>query len=105
MSILKCPVCQGELNRVEKSYRCKNNHTFDMGKQGYVNLHMSNEKRSKRQTPVTMNMYAILEITISFRKVVVFELCILKHLTRNYPISLFVSSESLMGLRQEHFDS
>jgi 23S rRNA (guanine745-N1)-methyltransferase len=47
MSILKCPVCQDELNRIEKSYRCKNNHTFDMGKQGYVNLHMSNEKRSK----------------------------------------------------------
>jgi len=47
MSILKCPVCQDELNRIKKSYKCKNNHTFDMGKQGYVNLHMSNEKRSK----------------------------------------------------------
>ena len=46
-SILKCPVCGEKLNRVEKSYKCKNNHTFDMGKQGYVNLHMSNEKRSK----------------------------------------------------------
>ena len=47
MSILKCPVCGEKLNIVEKSYRCKNNHIFDMGKQGYVNLHMSNEKRSK----------------------------------------------------------
>ncbi len=46
-SVLKCPVCGEELNRVERSYKCTNNHTFDMGKQGYVNLHMSNEKRSK----------------------------------------------------------
>ena len=46
-SVLKCPVCGEELNRVERSYKCVNNHTFDMGKQGYVNLHMSNEKRSK----------------------------------------------------------
>jgi len=46
-SILKCPVCGEELNKIEKTYRCKNNHTFDMGKQWYVNLHMSNEKRSK----------------------------------------------------------
>jgi len=47
MSILRCPVCQEELNKTNKSYRCKKNHTFDMGKQGYVNLHMSNEKKSK----------------------------------------------------------
>ena len=47
MCILKCPVCQEKLKKNDKSYRCKNNHTFDMGKQGYVNLHMSNEKRSK----------------------------------------------------------
>ena len=45
--MLICPVCGEELNRIGKSYKCKNNHTFDMGKQGYVNLHMSNEKRSK----------------------------------------------------------
>ncbi len=46
-NILRCPVCQSELKRENKTYRCIKKHTFDIGKQGYVNLHMSNEKRSK----------------------------------------------------------
>lgn len=45
--ILKCPVCSNNLTQVGKTYRCEKNHTFDMGKQGYVNLHMAKEKRSK----------------------------------------------------------
>lgn len=42
-----CPVCKKELVRTEKTYRCENNHCFDMAKQGYLNLLLSNQKHSK----------------------------------------------------------
>lgn len=35
---MKCPVCLKKLNEAEKSFYCVNNHTFDRGKSGYVNL-------------------------------------------------------------------
>lgn len=34
----QCPLCQGALNLVDKTYRCVNNHCFDRAKEGYVNL-------------------------------------------------------------------
>lgn len=34
----KCPVCDGELELLGKSYVCKNRHTFDVSKEGYVNF-------------------------------------------------------------------
>lgn len=46
MSILICPICKGSLEREGRSYRCSKNHSFDMAKQGYVNLHISNKKNS-----------------------------------------------------------
>ena len=39
-----CPVCKKDLIRNEKT---ENNHSFDMGKQGYLNLLLSNQKHSK----------------------------------------------------------
>lgn len=41
---LICPVCSGALSRTDKSYRCENNHSFDIAKQGYVNLLTGNHK-------------------------------------------------------------
>lgn len=35
-----CPVCKNKLFRVENTYKCDNNHSFDIAKQGYVNLSM-----------------------------------------------------------------
>lgn len=46
MSILICPICKGSLERDGRTYRCSKNHSFDMAKQGYVNLHISNKKNS-----------------------------------------------------------
>jgi 23S rRNA (guanine745-N1)-methyltransferase len=46
-SILQCPVCRQRLERKQDSYRCANNHTFDLARQSYVNLLLSNEKHSK----------------------------------------------------------
>lgn len=43
----KCPVC-GELLTGEKTLACKNNHCFDVARQGYVNLLRSNQASGKR---------------------------------------------------------
>lgn len=37
-SILSCPVCKGRLVREEKRYACSAGHSFDIARQGYVNL-------------------------------------------------------------------
>lgn len=37
-----CPHCHQALLRLEHSYRCENNHCFDIAKQGYVNLLCAN---------------------------------------------------------------
>lgn len=47
--LLVCPICKEKLikNSIEKTYRCSNNHSFDVAKQGYVNLLTNNQKKSK----------------------------------------------------------
>ena len=47
--LLTCPVCSGDLVKYidDKVYKCDNNHSYDIAKQGYVNLLISNMKRSK----------------------------------------------------------
>lgn len=46
-SILKCPVCNSEITKQDKTYKCINNHSFDISKKGYTNLLLCNEKKSK----------------------------------------------------------
>ena len=43
---LICPICGGELHRKERGYCCDKNHSFDMARQGYVNLLPVQQKRS-----------------------------------------------------------
>ena len=38
MSVLRCPVCGNALIRSEKVWACEARHSFDIAKQGYVNL-------------------------------------------------------------------
>lgn len=45
--MLKCPNCSAVLNKIDKSYKCENNHTFDISKYGHTNLLLSNQKNSK----------------------------------------------------------
>ena len=42
--MLICPICNEELVKEEKRMVCKNNHSFDMAKQGYVNLSRKQKK-------------------------------------------------------------
>ncbi len=48
MPVLKCPVCSGALERSERSLRCAGGHCYDIAKQNYVNLLMSNKSSDKR---------------------------------------------------------
>ena len=41
-----CPICGKELNKAEQSYLCENRHSFDVARQGYVNLLTVQQKHS-----------------------------------------------------------
>jgi 23S rRNA (guanine745-N1)-methyltransferase len=43
-----CPVCGGSLHRVSSSYRCPHGHTFDVAREGYVNLLLPQEATKPR---------------------------------------------------------
>lgn len=45
--MLKCPNCSKVLKVIDKSYKCENNHSFDISKYGHINLLLSNQKNSK----------------------------------------------------------
>lgn len=47
MNVLMCPVCREALSLTDKTWRCINNHSYDVAKQGYVNLHVVQHKHSK----------------------------------------------------------
>jgi len=47
-SILQCPVCQNVLLNSADGYQCTNNHTFDVAREGYVNLLLAHKKHSKQ---------------------------------------------------------
>ena len=41
--IFSCPVCNGALSRLDRTYKCQSGHSFDISKEGYVNLLLSNK--------------------------------------------------------------
>lgn len=43
----QCPLCHQPLTLNDKTFKCENNHQFDMAKEGYVNLMPAHHKRSK----------------------------------------------------------
>ncbi|PIQ27954.1 23S rRNA (guanine(745)-N(1))-methyltransferase [bacterium (Candidatus Blackallbacteria) CG17_big_fil_post_rev_8_21_14_2_50_48_46] len=44
----KCPVCHTPLNPEGRSFFCPQRHTFDLAKQGYLNLLLAQNKRSRQ---------------------------------------------------------
>ncbi len=46
MSFFICPKCKEQLNKNENALVCKNGHSFDLARQGYVNLLMPNKRHS-----------------------------------------------------------
>ena len=48
MSVLSCPYCKSTLSKSEeRTFVCEKNHSFDLAKEGYLNLHPVNHKKSK----------------------------------------------------------
>ena len=43
---LICPICGKELNKVEKAFVCPDRHSFDIARQGYINLLTVQQKHS-----------------------------------------------------------
>lgn len=43
---LVCPICGKELNQTDRAFVCPNRHSFDMARQGYVNLLTVQQKHS-----------------------------------------------------------
>lgn len=46
-SILQCPVCQGPLLQTDNGLACDKGHQFDQARQGYVNLLLVQQKKSR----------------------------------------------------------
>ena len=44
----KCPVCDLSLIESGKSLYCNNKHTFDLSKDGYLNLLLTSQRNSKK---------------------------------------------------------
>ena len=55
MSSLVCPKCSETLIKESNRLFCANNHSYDIAKQGYINLLLANQKKSK-QPGDTMDM-------------------------------------------------
>ena len=47
-SLLICPVCKNRLSRNDNTYKCPTGHSYDISKNGYVNLMMSQKSSKKR---------------------------------------------------------
>jgi len=45
---LSCPVCHEQLTNLGSLYQCASGHTFDIAKQGYVNLLLAHQRKSKQ---------------------------------------------------------
>lgn len=48
MSYFTCPVCNKNLIASDNAYSCENGHSFDISKEGYINLLMSQQSSLKR---------------------------------------------------------
>ncbi|MFT4020839.1 MAG: methyltransferase domain-containing protein [Acinetobacter sp.] len=51
-----CPVCRAKLSLQHRTWACEAGHSFDLAKQGYVNLHVVQHKHSKQpgDTPASV---------------------------------------------------
>ena len=60
MNIL-CPVCKKILNGSDKIYSCENRHSFDIAKEGYLNLNLKNSQNTGDNTEMIRARKAFLE--------------------------------------------
>ena len=68
--ILVCPKCKDQLVSEEKVLKCHQGHSFDIAKQGYVNLVLGNAKGSgddKVDVKVKVLFFAVLPVKSSYK--------------------------------------
>lgn len=53
--MLRCPVCQSTLSRYERVVKCPQGHTFDVAKEGYINLTVGHSTKSHGDDPAMVN--------------------------------------------------
>ena len=46
--ISNCPICGEELSQAARSLKCPRNHSFDLAREGYVNLLLAGPKQRRR---------------------------------------------------------
>ena len=83
---LLCPICGEELNLTGKQYVCPQSHSFDVARQGYVNLLTVQQKHS-------LNPGDTREQVLSRREFL--EAGFVNH-TNN--VSIFLSANSIISL-------
>lgn len=57
---ITCPVCKNILVKTGNSYKCPNNHNFDIAKQGYINLNLHNSQNTGDNTEMITARNAFL---------------------------------------------
>ena len=55
---LCCPICNTQLNQVDRQYCCPNRHSFDVARQGYVNLLTVQQKHSRNPSDTRQQVLA-----------------------------------------------
>ena len=60
MEIL-CPICKEILNRKDNVYKCLNKHSFDIAKEGYLNLNLTSSKNTGDEKNMIKARKAFLE--------------------------------------------
>ena len=62
---LICPICSLQLNKHERTLRCENGHSFDVARQGYINLltvgRISAEKGQGREELIRLILATVKE--------------------------------------------
>ncbi len=56
-----CPVCKGLLAKHEKTLKCQNSHSFDLAKEGYINLALSKSSESGDSKQMCLDRRSFLE--------------------------------------------
>ena len=73
---LVCPICAGALEKEERAWRCQNRHSFDIARQGYVNLLPVQHKHSLQPGDTKEQVRARREfLDGGFYRPIVQELC------------------------------
>ena len=68
--VLICPICGEQLDNQGRSYVCPNRHSFDVARQGYVNLLPVQQKHSQNPGDTREQVLSRRSFSESFEKLI-----------------------------------